>query len=219
VRSAREKSRNANQRWDVALASAIETVDRWSSLLRHKAVEACKALQGEETLDWDIPSIAEATGFDSRRVTVCSVTILRLFSEEPPVQKGRGVHVDLYADFDLSPAIREIDACNSASEAGVSDESGLVNGNEPDDERIGRIELETCVANTSKGDRRRGMAPVPKIVVRTTSVRYGDYGQVLEENNYRQKSYNDPTKAFNAFLELIMEMAILNQSEIQFLED
>ncbi|MDH3411717.1 MAG: PilZ domain-containing protein, partial [Gammaproteobacteria bacterium] len=79
LRSAREQPRNINQRWDKALASAIETVDRWSSLLRDKALEAFKQRRGETTLKWDFPSIAVATNPHSRRVTVCSVTVVCLF--------------------------------------------------------------------------------------------------------------------------------------------
>jgi hypothetical protein len=219
VKSAREKSRNMHQRWDEALASAIETVDCWSSLLRDRAVEAFEQLQGDKTLDWEIPSIAEATGFDSGRVTMCSVTVVGVLSKESSAQRDRGVRAGLYGDFDLSRAIDEVDGYGSAGEAGVSEESGFVNWKELEEGRIGRVELEIYVANASQGDRKRGLSPLPKVVIRTTSVRCDDHEQELEENNYRQKSYSDPTEAFNAFSALIRELAVLNPSDMQLLED
>ena len=219
MKSAREKSCNIHQRWDEALAPAIETVNRWSLLLREKAVEAFEQLRGEKTLDWEIPSIAEATGIDSGRVTMCSVTVVGVLSKEPSAQRGRGVRAGLYGDFDLSRAIDEVDGYGGAGDDGISEESGLVNWKELEDGRIGRVELEIYVANASQGDRKRGILPLPKVVIRTTSVRYDDHEQELEENNYRQKSYNDPAEAFNAFLALIRELAVLNQSDMQLLED
>jgi len=208
-KSAHDQPYNITQRKDDALASAIETVDRWSSLLRNKALEACEELQGQGVLKWDIPSIADAITPHSRRVTVCSVTVVGLVSNQSRVFRHRGILGGSDRDLGLLHSNGEIDARKNAGEAGAGRQSEFVSWRNPHDGRIGRLELETYVANASQGDQKRGAAPLAKVVVRATSVRGDDPHQELHENCYQQKSYSDPTEAFEAFLALAVERAIL----------
>ena len=71
-----------------------------------------------------------------------------------------------------------------------------------------RIELGIFVANASRDDRGSGKAPLPRIVVRTTSVR-DEARREPDENCYEQVSYSDPTRAFEAFLAVAGESAFL----------
>jgi len=70
-----------------------------------------------------------------------------------------------------------------------------------------RIDLEVYLAESGQRDRTPGKTPFPKVVVRTTSVG-DDHRQKFDENHYTQKSYGDPTEAFEAFFETAMEGAI-----------
>jgi len=160
LRSTREQPPKSTQRRDGELASVVQIVSHWSTLLRNMALEACEELQGQEVLKWDIPSIADGTIPYARRVRVCSVTVLR-----------------------LAPSVSRLPTPSV------------------------RIDLEVYLADSGQGDRTPGKTPLPKVVVRTTSV--GDnHGQKSDENHHTQKSYGDPTEAFEAFLEIAMESAI-----------
>lgn len=57
----RAEPRNITLPRDDALASAIETANRWSSLLRKKALEARDELRDQQMLEWDIPLTADLT--------------------------------------------------------------------------------------------------------------------------------------------------------------
>lgn len=161
LKSTSEQPPTITQRRDGELASAVQIVSQWSKLLRNMALEACEELQGQEVLKWDIPSIADGTIPYTRRVRVCSITVLRL----------------------------------------VSSVSRLPT-------RSVRIDLELYLADSGQGDRTPDKTPLPKVVVRTTSVGGDDHRQESDENQHMQKSYGDPTEAFEAFLEIAMEGAI-----------
>jgi hypothetical protein len=206
---AREPPPDITQHRDDALASAIETVDRWSWLLRKKALDACEELQGQEVLEWDFPSIADATTPHSRRVTVCSVSVVDLGPNEARVPRHNGIPVGSDRHLNLLHSEGGIEARKPTGGAGFGEEGGFVNRRNPHDGYSVRIELETCVANASQGARIRGKRPLPKIVVRTTSVRADSHHQELDKNGYEQASYSDPTEAFEAFLALAVESAIL----------
>ena len=162
-KSARDEPRDFTRPADAALASAVETARRWSSLLRKKALDARDELRGHAMLEWDIPSAVDAGTARSHRARVCSVTAVGLGSTE-------------LADPHAGPGVR--------------------------------IELETCVANASPDDRTSGRTPLPRIVVCAAPVPDED-SQELDENCYEQGSYDDPTKAFEAFLAVAGESAFL----------
>jgi len=162
LQSAREQPPKITQRKDGELASAVERVRQWSKLLRKMALEACEELQGQDVLEWDIPSIADGTIPYTRRVRVCSVTVLRLVSSAPRLPR-----------------------------------------------RSIRIDLEVYPADSWQGDRRPEKTPLPTVVVRTTSVGGEDHRQEYGENHHTQKSYGNPTEAFEAFLMLAVESAIV----------
>jgi len=212
LKSAREQRHNIDRLWDEALASAIETISCWSSLIRDKALEASEELRGETTLKWDVPSSAEAKGTPSRLVPVCSVTMVCLFSKEPLVLWRSGIRGGNYGDLDLSRAIGEIEVRKTI----VSEESEFVTWKEPDDGRIGRIELMVHVEHSMPHDRERGIAPLPKVVVRATPVRYDDYHQNFKAEYHREKSYSDPTEAFEVFLALVVENTKVPQYDVRW---
>jgi len=142
LNSARERPRDIARRWDNALASATETVERWSSLLRIKALEACEELQGQHVLKWDIPSIADARTPHPRRVTVCSVTVTGLVSIEPRLLRHRESLGESGRDLELLHSNFEIDARKNVGEAGVDEESEFANRRNLRDGCSIRIELE-----------------------------------------------------------------------------
>ena len=212
LKFAREQRHNIDQLWDEALASAIETVSRWSSLIRNKALEASEELRCETTLKWNIPSNAETRETPSRLVgPVCSVTVVCLFSKKPLVLWHSGVRGGAFGDLDLSRAIGEIDA----HKAGVIEEVEFVRWKEPDDGRIGRIDLLVHVEHAMRSGWERGIAPLPKVVVRATPIRYDDYHQKFEAKYHEEKSYSDPTEAFEVFLALVVENAKVPQYDVR----
>ena len=171
LQSIREQPLKVTQRRDGELASTVETVSRWSKLLRNMAVEACDELQGQEVLKWDIPSIADGIIPYNRRVRVCSVTVRRLGSSVSRLPR-RSVQIDLWV----------------------------------------------YLADSWHGDRTLDKTPLPSIIVRTTSVGGDDRRQEFDENRHTQKSYGDPTEAFEAFLMLAVESAILINLDSHFVK-
>jgi len=208
-KSAHDQPYNITQRKDDALASAIETVDRWSSLLRNKALEAREELQGQQVLGWAIPSAADGTTPQSLRVRVCSVTVVGVVSHVAQVLGHRGIPGGRYRNLEQLHSIAEINARKNATEAGVGMKNKFVNSRHPHDGCSVRIDLEIYVANASRDEGTLDKTPFPKVVVRTTSVGGDDHRQEFEENRHTQKSYGDPTEAFDAFLMLAIESAIL----------
>jgi hypothetical protein len=211
LKSARERRGDIDQLWDKALASAMETVCRWSSLIRDKALHASEDLKDEITLKWDISSTTEAEVTRNRLIPVCSVTVVCLFKKEPLVLWRNGTRGGFYGDLDLSRAIGEPEV----QQTRVNEKSEYVRWREPDDGRVGRIELLVHVDNAMPHDRERGVAPSPKAVVRATQTQYDDYHQNYEAKNHRAKSYSDPTAAFEVFLALVVENAKVPQHDVR----
>jgi hypothetical protein len=197
----------AQQRVD-ALASAIPTINRWSSLLRDMALDAREELQGQEVLEWNIPSAADASTVHSRRLTVCSVTVVGLRPDEsraPGDSRNLGVS---YRDLVRLRASGGPEARRTASGAGVGVDSRFVNQRSPPDARGLRIELAIRVADGSSGDRTAGGTLLPSIVVRITSVP-DDRQHEADAYCYEETAYGDPREAFEAFMRLAGESAIL----------
>jgi hypothetical protein len=211
LNSAREHRGEVDRLWNQALASAIETVNRWSSLIRHKALQISQELRGEVTLKWDIPPNAETNENPSRLVPVCSVTVVSLFSKEPLALWRSDIRGGIYGDLDLSRAIGEPEK----QEAGIGEKSEFVRWKERDDGRIGHIELMVHVEHAMPHDRERGIAPLPKVIVRATPIRYDDYHQNFETKYHREKSYRDPEEAFEVFLALVVENAKVPQYDVR----
>jgi hypothetical protein len=209
LKSAHDQPSNITQRKDDALASAIKTVDRWSMLLRNKALEAREELQGQEVLGWAIPSAADGTTPQSLRVRVCSVTVVGVVSHVSQVLGHRGIPGGKYRDLDQLHSNAETNARRNATEVGVGVKNKFVKSRNPHDGCSVRIDLEVYVANASQDESTLDKAPLPKVVVRTTSVGGDDHRQEFDENRHTRKSYGDPTEAFEAFLMLAIESAIL----------
>lgn len=209
LKSAHDQPANITHRKADALASAIETVNRFSMLLRTKALEAREELQGQEVLEWVIPSIADAITPQSLRVRVCSVTVVGAVSHVSQVLGHRGIPGGKYRGLDQLHSNAEIDARKNATEAGVVVKNKILNSRHPCDGCNVRIDLEVYVANASQDEGTLDKMPLPKVVVRTTSVGGDDHREEFDENRHTQKSYGDPTEAFEAFLMLSIESAIL----------
>jgi hypothetical protein len=197
----------AQQRVD-ALASAIPTINRWSALLRGMAVDAREELQGQEVLEWNIPPAAVAATAHSRRLTVCSVTVVGLRPDEPQVPGSSQILGVSYRDLARLRASGGPEARRTAGGAGVGADSRLMNQRSPPDARGLRIELAISTTIVSSGDPTAGEPLLPSIVVRTTSVP-DDRQQGAEAYCYEETSYGDPKEAFEAFMRLAGESAIL----------
>lgn len=201
---ASEEPRADTERRDAATASAIETVHRWSSLLRKKALEACEELQAQDALEWDFPSIVDAATTPSGRVRVCSVTAVDLVTRASRGSGDGGVVGGAYHGPDLPLSKGEIDARRNAG-----DVSEFMSWRTAHDGGAVRIDLEACLARPSRSDRVPQTTSLPRVVVRMTSVRDDNHHQEIEKDCFEQASYSDPAKAFEAFLALAVESAIL----------
>lgn len=211
LKSARESRDNIDRRWDEALASAREKIVQWSSLIRERALHASEELASEVTLKWDIPSSTNIDQIPAHLIPICSVTVVSLFSKDPLVLWHSGIRGGIYGTLDLSRAIGE----PKVRETGIGEKSEFVKWKEPDDGRIGRAELLSRIDNAMPYDRERGIAPVPKVIVRATPIRYDDYHQNFEAKYHREKSYADPVEAFEVFLALVVENAKVHQYDIR----
>lgn len=214
-RAAPEQPRNIVAPGDDALAAAIETVDRWSLLLRNKALEAREELQGQKVLEWDIPPIADAITPSRRQVTVCSVTVAGPVSNLSRVLENNEVHGGSYQDLDRSPSNSEIGARRNASGLEVGEKTGFLTARNLHDGRGVRIELNVHIANASQNDRAPHDATAPKILIRAASARNGDRRQELDDSCGLQQSHSDPMEAFEAFVALAVESAILMNLDSQ----
>jgi len=202
-----EQHANTTQLGDDPLASSIKTVNHWLLLLRDKALKAHEGLQGQEVLEWEIPTIEDAATAHSRRLRACSVTIAGLVPNVSRALRHSGTAAENVRAFNVMPWIDETDA--RRSDNGVGETTEFVNWWDLHDGRGVRIVLEVCVANAIREKRRRNETPFPIILLRMASVRDGDDHRGLDENSYVQKSYTDPTKAFEVFQALAMESAVL----------
>ncbi len=202
-----EQPRTIAQSRDAALDSAVETVSRWSTLLRGMALDAREEFQGQEVLEWDIPPAANAITARSHRVTVCSVNVVGLRPGESPVRGNSRILGVSYWDLARLRARGGFKARRNAGAGGVGEDSQFLNRRNPRDGRGVRIEL-AIVANGSPAARTAGKTLLPRIVVRTTSVPDA-HQQGLDTYCYEEASYSDPREAFEAFLGIAGESAIL----------
>jgi len=209
LKSAYNQPSNVTQRKDDPLASAIETVDRWSLLLRNKALEVREELQGQEVLRLATPPAVDGTNPPSLRVRVCSVTVANVVSPVSQVLGHLAIPGGKYPDLDQLRSTADINARKNAAEVSVNVKNKFVNSRHPHDGCGVRIDLEVYVANASQDIGTPNKTPLPKVVVRTTSVGGDDHGQEFDVSCHTQKWYCDPTEAFEAFLMLAMESAIL----------
>lgn len=191
-----------------ALASAIPTINRWSSLLRGMALDALEELQGQEVLEWKIPPVADASTAHSGRLTVCSVTVVGLRPDESRDPGSSRIPGVSYRDLARLRASGGSEARRTTSGAGVGEDSRSMNQRNPPDTRGLRIELAIRAANGSSGDRTAGNTLPPSVVVRATSVPDDRY-QGADTHCYEETSYSDPREAFEEFLRLAGESAIL----------
>jgi len=211
LKSAREHRDNIDQLWDEAMASAKDTVAQWSSLVREKALHASEELASEATLKWNISPNANADLTPTHSITICSVTVVCLFSKEPLVLWHSGIRGGIYGNLDLSRAVGEPEV----QRTGIAEKCEFVKWKEPDDGRIGRIELLSHIDHAMPYDKERGVAPVPTVIVRATPIRYDDYHQNFEAKYHREKSYRDPVEAFEVFLALVVENAKVPQYDVR----
>lgn len=211
LKSARESHSNINQCWAEVITSARETIAQWSSLIREKALHTSESLASEDTLKWEIPSNTNIYQTPAHLIPICSVTVVSLFSKEPLVLWHSGIRGGIYRTLDLSHAIGEPEV----REIGVGEKSEFVKWKEPDDGRIGRLELLSRIDNSMPFDKERGIAPVPKLIVRATPIRYDDYHQNFETKYHREKSFADPAEAFEVFLALIVANIKVPQYDVR----
>ena len=191
-----------------ALALVIPTINRWSSMLRGMALDAREELQGQEVLEWNIPEASDAMTAQSDRVTVCSVNVIGLPRREPRAPGQSRVFGVSYRDLSRLRGVGGIESRGAASVARAGEESQLMDRQDGNDARGLRIELAVRAPKGSPGVRTAGGTLPPAIVVRTTSVPE-DHRQAANTYCYEEISYNDPKEAFEAFLKLAGESAIL----------
>jgi len=203
-----EQPPKITRRRDGELASAVERVSNWSKLLRNMALEAREELQGQEVLKWDIPSITDGAISYTRRVRVCSVTVLRLVSSVSRLPRRSAIPGGSNRNLDLRQTNGDIAARKNDSGTRVGEGSGHVNWQNLRGDRGIRIDLEVYLADSWQRDRTPDKVPLPRVVVRAVSVPDNHHQQQLNENCYHLKSYSDLTEAFEAFLEIAIEGAI-----------
>jgi hypothetical protein len=109
----REEPRNSGAPKDDALASAIETAKRWSSLLRKKALEARDELREQQMLEWDISPAADTATARDHRVRVCSVKAVGLrLADVPDSRLSEAPGVDPRTDLHGTPGVRiDLETC------------------------------------------------------------------------------------------------------------
>ncbi len=203
LKAAREDQADSDRRSDEALTSSMETVNRWSLLIREKALRAAEELRDEDVLSWHIPLNNDDGQAYNHIDVMCSVTVACRLSKEPLVLWQRGVRGASYSDLDLSRAIGPPKIRPSQGQI------EFVEWEEPDDGRIGRIELVGWLDE-------RGETPLPKVMVRAAAIRYDDYRQNFEEKYRTEKTYSDPTEAFEVFLALIVENLKVPQYDVTY---
>ena len=190
-------------------ASAIETIKRWSWFLRAKAFEARDELGGQEVLEWDIPLNAAPTSPRSQRVAVCSVTVDGLASNVSRVLTRNGMSGGSLRALERLLSKSRADASSNAGAPGIGAQSEFPSWSSPPDRCGVRIDLEIHIAQALADRGTPGKAPLQKIVIRMAPVPDGERPPELPDNSDVQKAYGDPAKAFEAFLALAVESAIL----------
>ena len=201
-------SDTAQQNDDVP-AAVKETINRWSSELRAMALDAREELQGQEVLEWDIPSPTGTEMPPSRRVTLCSVTVAGPALNVARIMMHNGMDGGSLQAWYRLTSNHHAEAGKSASEPGVGGRTDFASRPEPHDECGLRIELEIDIAPALAGDGTPRKTAMPKILIRMVPLPGGGQGQERGNARCPPKSYDDPKEAFEAFLALAVESAIL----------
>jgi len=197
-------------------ASVVETVARWSSLLRSKALEACEELQDQEVIRWDIPHPAEAETIHRGGVTVCSIGVVDPASHSRRIPEHSGVlgeSAHVFDSLSRHPAYGEVNAGASAPVGEGESEHWRNRG----DGRSLWVQLEVDIEHASGDKRATDLTPLPKIFIRVAPAR-DDKGHHARDGSLL-RSYSDPSEAFEAFLALAIERAILANLAVQGLEN
>lgn len=209
LKAARERRSEVDQLWDEALARAKQQISEWFTLIRNRALQAAAELRDEDILKWEIPEKTEMDRIVGRYLTLCSVMVVSRFSKEPLALPRFGLRGGIYGDLDLSRAIGE----PKFEKIQVDENYESVKWKELDDGRVGRVTLLGRVENAIPHDKERGITPVPRVVVRATPIRYTGSG--FERRPHREKSFSDPSEAFEVFLAVVVENAKSPQYDVR----
>jgi len=199
-------------------AAAVETAVRWSRLLRSKAFEACEELQDQEVIRWEIPALPDPETFHRRGVTVCSITVVGPALPSSRFPEHNGFPGESTHPFDSLRRRRATDWQENAGASPVGREAGSENWENQDEGRGVRMQLEVGIERASRDDRSTDETPVPKMFIRIAPARDDKRDHAPEESGRLPRSYNDPSVAFEAFLALAIERAILTNLAVQGLE-
>jgi len=199
-------------------AAAVETAVRWSRLLRSKAFEACEELQDQEVIRWEIPALPDPETFHRRGVTVCSITVVGPALPSSRFPEHNGFPGESTHPFDSLRRRRATDWQENAGTSPVGREAGSENWENQDEGRGVRMQLEVGIERASRDDRSTDETPVPKMFIRIAPARDDKRDHAPEESGRLPRSYNDPSVAFEAFLALAIERAILTNLAVQGLE-
>jgi hypothetical protein len=205
LKAARKHRGEVDQSWDEALARAKQVISEWFTLIRNRALQAAAELRDEDILQWEISETIEIGRIGSQYQTLCSVLVVSRFSKEPLALWRSDLRGGIYGDLDLSRAIDKPHFMKS----------GSVRWKELDDGRVGRVTLLGYIDHDSPGSRERGRKPSPRVIVRATPIEYDDYHQNFKERSDREKSFSDPTEAFEVFLAVVVENAKTPQYDVR----
>ncbi len=205
LKAARKHRGEVDQLWDEALDRAEQQISDWFTLIRNMALQAAAELRDEDILKWDIPEKIELAWIGSQYQTFCSVLVVSRFSKEPLALSRSGIQGGTYGDLDLSRAIDKPHFMKS----------GSVRWKELDDGRVGRVTLLGYIDHDSPGSRKRGITPSPRVIMRATPIEYKDSRQNFEDKYDREKSFSDPTEAFEVFLAVVVENAKTPQYDVR----
>ncbi len=214
LKAARKHRGEVDQSWDETLAGAKQQISDWFTLIRNRALQAATELRDEDILQWEIPEIIEIGKIGSQYQTFCSVLVVSRFSKEPLALWRSGLRGWPYGELDLSRAIGKPHFMKSGlGELGKKVE--FVKWKELDDGRVGRVTLLGDIDHAIPESRERGRKPIPKVIVRATPIRYDDYHHNFKEQYDQEKSFSDPTEAFEVFLAVVVENAKSPQYDVR----
>jgi len=199
-------------------AAAVETAVRWSRLLRSKAFEACEELQDQEVIRWEIPTLPDPETFHRHGVTVCSITVIGPALPSSRIPEHSGFPGESTHPFDSLRRRRATDWQENAGALPVGREARSENRENHDEGRGVRMQLEVDIGRASRGGRSTDETPVPRMFIRIAPARDDTRGHAPGEDGRLPRSYNDPSVAFEAFLALAIERAILTNLDVQGLE-
>jgi len=201
LKAARKQRGEVDQSWDEALARAKQQISEWFTLIRNRALQAAAELRDEDILQWDILGT--------------SVLVLSRFTKEPLTLERRSFRGVAFKEPDLSRAIGEPIFDKVSSDKGKEYEFEFVKWRELDDGRVGRVTLLGHIEHAARHDKEKGIRPIPRIIVRATPIRYDSSDQDFREKYGEDKSFSDPTEAFEVFLAVVVENAKTPQYDVR----